>query len=391
MKLGWSDDPPSAIHTDLLDDPTDSHEIMQEKILGVTTYGIADSKMSSQRSIPQKYQLIVGQTPFEDETYQATITEYVPKFECVQKSDGLRFNLLKEVEKIREYLLKRGNKRPDQAIPINNLEVLLDLFNLNWNTFKLMSWNDLVELILQKYWQFGIEETDEVLANRVVNSLSKTLNFKGPYQSKYERMDNFEAFILWIKDFKMIVEDYGLNKPLLKSIKDWWRQKHNAKCLPANVRTMPLGEDPKFIAWITNHRGPLTFTDIKNWIANEAHTRDDIAKKSKQSLLPQMRAVLGPKAGAQAGVQAGGKGKVAAVVDSKVDSKDSKASVPPAKNVCKEKCLVCGPETNLIHWAVSADGTQILCPAALKDPKKYEGKIKDVMAKRKKRIETLKA
>ena len=127
MKLGWNEDPPNAKNMDVLDDPTETHEIMQEKILGIATYGIGDSKMSSQRFIPQKYQLIGGQSPFEDETYQATITEYVPKFECVQKMDGLRFNLLKEVEQIREYILKRGNKRPDQAIPINNLEVLLGI------------------------------------------------------------------------------------------------------------------------------------------------------------------------------------------------------------------------------------------------------------------------
>ena len=343
IRLGWNDDPSNLKNMALVKNQTEKHLDMQDKILGVTTYRTDKSKNLNQRAIPHKYQLIEGQAPFNDEIYQATLGDYVPKFECVQKMDGLRFNLLKEVEKIREYILKRGNKSPDQAIPINNLEVLLDLFNLEWDTFKLMSWNDLVEIILAKYYQFGIEETDEVLANRVVNSLSKTLNFKGPYQSKHERMDNFEAFILWIKDFKSIMEDYGLNKPLFKSMKDWWRQKHNAKCLPANVRIMPLGEDPKFLAWITNHRGPLTFSDIKNWIAIEAHTRDDIARKAKQSLLPQLRAVLAPKKDAQAGVQAGGKGKVAAVVDSKVDSKVSKASVPPAKNVCKEKCQVCGP------------------------------------------------
>ena len=100
--------------------------------------------------------MVEGQGPFNDETYQATLAAYVPTFDCVHKMDGLRFNLLKEVERIREYSLKRGNKRPDQAIPINNLEVLLDLFNLEWATFKQMSWNDLVELILAKYWQFNI-------------------------------------------------------------------------------------------------------------------------------------------------------------------------------------------------------------------------------------------
>ena len=30
MKLGWNDDPPNAKNMDLLDDPTEKHEIMQE-------------------------------------------------------------------------------------------------------------------------------------------------------------------------------------------------------------------------------------------------------------------------------------------------------------------------------------------------------------------------
>ena len=174
--------------------------------------------------------------------------------------------------------------------------------------------------------------------------MTRTLKFKGPYQAKHARTDNFENFILWIKDFKLTMEDYGLDRPLFKSIENWFLARHNVKCLP-----------PNFVAWITNHKGLLTFTAIKNWIATEAHTRDDIAMKARQSLLPQLRAVVKPKVGA--------KGKIAEVAD-------PKATPQPAKvpKECKEKCQVCGVDTGECHWAVSVDGLTVLCLAAKSNP-----------------------
>ena len=57
-----------------------------------------------------------------------------------------------------------------------------------------------------------------------------------------------------------------------------------------------------------------------------------------------------------------------------------KATPQPAKGVCKEKCQVCGLDTGEIHWAVSADGLTVLCPAAIDNPKKYGDKAKEVQA-----------
>ena len=73
----------------------------------------------------------------------------------------------------------------------------MELFNLEWDNSKKLSWNDLIDLILRKYGQFNIEQTDEVVIARILNSLSKVLKFKGLYQAKHERPDNSEGLILF--------------------------------------------------------------------------------------------------------------------------------------------------------------------------------------------------
>jgi hypothetical protein len=106
--------------------------------------------------------------------------------------------------------------------------------------------------------------------------------------------------------------------------------------------------------------------------------RDTIARKQKQSLLKSSYPVL--------------KGKVSTLPSATHSSvkdlnrldglpvkhikwKDSKPKTSPPFD-----CPLC---KNGKHWAVNTQGTEVLCPMALKDPPKFKEKVADLMVKRK--------
>jgi hypothetical protein len=128
-----------------------------------------------------------------------------------------------------------------------------------------------------------IEEDEEVKSSRISRSLSNILWKIGIHQSVDTYQENFESYILWIKNFNQTFEDWGMDKPLSKSLKHWWTDLHEIK--DEKVKLRPRGIDDLFYLWISNHRGPLTFKDIKSKMGSLEEIRDTIARKQKQSLL----------------------------------------------------------------------------------------------------------
>lgn len=276
IKLGWNKDPPAWAKKlmDLASGLTDP--LMKEKIYGAMDFKVVNAEDLSHRKIPTRYQLPTDIKPFEDENYQNTIKELLPKMEFLKYDKSIKWRSLDEVKKIREYLFKRGNKSPSEAIPCEEIDTFCELFNVIFSNFGKLSWHDIVDLILRKYWQPNIEEGNDVRAARIYSSTSAILKKNGPFQSDNSRTDNYERFIIWIKRYKQVFEDYGLDNPLLKTLKGWWYHKHkiSEENEEASYQSLPLGEDLKFVNFITNHIGKLTFQDIVDWIKQELIERD---------------------------------------------------------------------------------------------------------------------
>jgi hypothetical protein len=69
---------------------------------------------------------------------------------------NLNIRILNEIPIIREYLVKKGNKTPIKAIPINEIDTFCLLFELSFESFKKLSWENIVGLIIRKYWNLNI-------------------------------------------------------------------------------------------------------------------------------------------------------------------------------------------------------------------------------------------
>ena len=150
VKLGCNADPSKFKSVIDMDKPTELHSEMNDKIYGTMTYEVKYSKViDNKRNIPDRFKLIETEAN-EDDVYEASTAHLAPKFECANKADGLRFALLKEIEVIRQYLLSKGNRNPMKAIPVTNIENFMELFNLQYDHFKMMTRADITDLILRK-------------------------------------------------------------------------------------------------------------------------------------------------------------------------------------------------------------------------------------------------
>jgi len=393
IKLGWNDDPPvwAKKLMDLAAGLTDP--LMKDKLYGAMDFKVIDAESLSQRKIPTRYQLPTDIKPFDDENYQNTIKDLQPKFEFLKDDKNIKWKSLDEVKKIREYLMKRGNKSPSEAIPCEEIDTFCDLFNIKCSNFGKLSWHDIVDLILRKYWQLNIEEEEDVRAARIHNSLSAILRNNGPFQLDINKVDNHDRFIIWIKNFKQCIEDYGPDEPLPKTLKHWWQEKHHIRgaTKEANYISLPLGEDLKFKYFITNSRG-LTFNTIKEWIKKEFMERDSIELKKRSSLIPNKRTNPNPfkgngkaNANAQTGAATTAKSNQVLLEGGGTTPKAAGGITPKEPPIATRPCDICKDLIHL-HFGLTADGKTVTCQAAIDSPKLFEKAIKDAKTKREKRI-----
>ena len=113
--------------------------LMKEKIYGAMDFKVINAEKLSQRKIPIRYQLPTDTKPSQDENYQSTIKEWLPKFECLKEDKNIKWRSLDEVRKIREYLSKKGNKSPSDAIPCEEIDTFCELFKMELSNFGKLS------------------------------------------------------------------------------------------------------------------------------------------------------------------------------------------------------------------------------------------------------------